>query len=146
MITIERATEPQDKLPPILYPYFEASAQEVTDKVGAGATSIDYETYNTLYMIGQLGVYFIHDADEGLLIGYCLALESRGFITSDIYLDAVSLYIIPRYRGKKEIIRTLQKVLRRDYPNADYLRLELPTSRRKFNQPCFLVCQVPLKV
>ena len=68
------------------------------------------------------------------------------FITSDIYLDAVSLYIIPRYRGKKEIIRTLQKVLRRDYPDADYLRFELPTSRRKFNQPCFLVCQVPLKV
>ena len=89
MIVIERATEPKDILPPILTPYFEASAQEVTDKVGAGATSIDYETYNTLYKVGQLGVYFIHDADEGLLIGYCLALESRGFITSDIYLSSL---------------------------------------------------------
>ena len=146
MIVVERATEPLDQLLSTLSPYFEASAREVTDKVGAGATSIDYETYNTLYMIGQLGVYYIHDADEGLLIGYCVALETRGFLTPDVFVNAISLYIIPRYRGKRKILRTLRRVIHRDYPNADYLRFELPTKRRKFNQPCYLVCQVPLKV
>ena len=146
MIVIEKATEPKDKLPPVLYPYFEASAQEVNDRLGAGATSIDYETYNTLYKVGQLGVYYILDADEGLLIGYCLALEHRGFLTADVYVDAISLYIIPRYRGKKEIIRKLRGALHCDYPDADYLRFELPTKMRKFNQPCCLICQVPLKV
>lgn len=146
MIEIERATEPLNELLSSLSPYFEASAQEVNDKVGAGATSIDYETYNTLYNVGQLGVYYILDADAGLLIGYCVALENRGFLTADVYVNAISLYIIPRYRGKKEIIRKLRGALHRDYPNADYLRFELPTKIRKFNQPCCLICQVPLKV
>lgn len=146
MIVVERSTEPLEVFLPLLQPYFEASAQEVVENTGAGAVNIDYETYKTCFELNQLGVYYIQDADAGLLVGYCLVMETRSFLTADTYLNAISLYVIPRYRGKKEIIRKLQTLLHKDYPNADYLRFELPTKIRKFKQPCFLICQVPLKV
>lgn len=143
-IRVERSYDSWQEICKILEPYFNSAAEEANlgDPIG-----YNYEMGLQLSKANVLYVYYIIDATNGVIIGYCLVLPSKGDASPVEFANVLSLFVIGRYRGSTiiPIMKKLKRAVSNDMPQAQYLRFGVPTKERKFGQPCWLLCRMPLK-